>query len=763
MFQLCVRFVVVCVLVCTNPARADDIFVRVPLTKLEFTNGSLPTYDADTTPWRLADILVPMVVIDGPGEAYVSDPVSDRLDSQPSRHAQERGVLFAKLPSDKSVTGTLFVPDAAWKTLKALRFTLKPAASDASKDFYRAKAAHYEQLQATGAPGAAFFRHEAAIARRAAGDDPASDEQRPRVVAAHDLDDTYDLFTGGKALSENLQLSRQFPPALARQTAPDEQLVDAATIEGITIRAFDWTARLADAKPALDPLASIIPADQHAVFFPGFQGLMTALHTVNEEGLPIYRGMRGATEDGMLLQRYELQLCLSPTALARLLESGAVQSVAITGGDPYFPTGTDVAVVFQSSDTSALQSLLLGQIKLAQGNPGVSSRSGDANGVKYQGAVSDDRAVCSFAGACGSVVVLTNSLEQLKRIADVQSGAAPSIATLTEYQFFRARYPVGGVGETAFVFISDPTIRRWCGPQSRIAASKRLRALAIMADATAAHMDQLVAGVVTPTSVIPDTPMRTIGDVTLTPMGIRSSVYGGLRFVTPVSELDLKTVTTDEADAYKRWRDTYQRNWSVSFDPIAISIGLEKDRVTADLSVMPLIMNSQYRTWATIAQGVSIAAGAGDQHDAILHAVFAINTQSVAAQQVAGMASMMARGIQIDPFGWMGKSVAVYADADPFWERLLLAEDPEKLFEKEGFNLPIAVHAEVSSAVKLTAFLASVRTLIEQTAPGMAAWETRTYHEQPYVCVGLSEKAKAEGEAAGFDKTQLLVLIYLTH
>jgi hypothetical protein len=269
-------------------------------------------------------------------------------------------------------------------------------------------------------------------------------------------------------------------------------------------------------------------------------------------------------------------------------------------------------------------------------------------------------------------------------------------------------------------------------------------------------MSELVAGLSAPAAVESEVPMRTIGDLSLTPAGVRSSVYNTLGFVTPISELDLTNVTTDEAQAYTRWRRGYESNWSWAFDPIAMSVSVGKDHVAADLSVMPLIAGSMYRTWATVVQGVSIAPRAGDPHDAILHAVFAINTQSIAAQQASGMASMMAAGAKIDPLGWMGESVAIYADPDPVWARLLKEKEPGKYFEKEGFRLPIALNAEVSSAVKLTAFLAAVRGMIEQSAPGMAVWETRTHKEQPYVVVGLSDKAKADaGGAEGFDKTQL--------
>ena len=51
---------------------------------------------------------------------------------------------------------------------------------------------------------------------------------------------------------------------------------------------------------------------------------------------------------------------------------------------------------------------------------------------------------------------------------------------------------------------------------------------------------------------------------------------------------------------------------------------------------------------------------------------------------------------------------------------------------------------DVSSRIKLTAFLVALRGMIEQTAPGMVAWESLTYHDQAYVKLTPTERAKKE-------------------
>src|SRR5205807_2126879 len=62
------------------------------------------------------------------------------------------------------------------------------------------------------------------------------------------------------------------------------------------------------------------------------------------------------------------------------------------------------------------------------------------------------------------------------------------------------------------------------------------------------------------------------GELSLGADGVRSSIYGTLEFMTPIIEMDMERATRGEAESYMRWRDSYQRNWSNYFDPIAVRL-----------------------------------------------------------------------------------------------------------------------------------------------------------------------------------------------
>ena len=95
----------------------------------------------------------------------------------------------------------------------------------------------------------------------------------------------------------------------------------------------------------------------------------------------------------------------------------------------------------------------------------------------------------------------------------------------------------------------------------------------------------------------------------------------------------------------------------------------------------------------------------------------------------ASWSMAMAPQLRVDPLGWLGQTIAVYAEDDLVWSELTEADDPEEFMEKQFHRLPVALHVKVTNGLKLTAFLTGVRAFIEQTAPGMMVWETMQYND----------------------------------
>ncbi len=687
-----------------TPGVGEEVYFSVRLRDLAITEGSLPANAA--MPRRMgqsAAAMYPWVTLDGPGDAYVWLQQAAWNWINPANMA-DTGSLVIQVPEKKDVAGYLIFPNADRSAMLRLRFTVPASAASgpARAAFFQGKREHYQRLLAAGAPGAAWFRHEAHQADRALASSSTEVAQAPpRIFPGNwDVNRTYELFTGGRALSENLQLDRELPPGQA-----NENRTVLSSIRGITVQEIDWKPLLKDAKPKLDRLADKVPADQHVVFFPSFAAAMALTGAAKENDTPVLRWAQPRSENAHLAERYQAQLCLPVSDLARLLGPHVVRSVAVTGSDPYFPTGTDVAVLFETPQPAVLEKLLLGRITMdAAKTKGAEPSRGDAHGLAFRAFRSPDRRVSSYLAQLDGAVVVTNSPYQLERLSDVAKGESPSIAALAEYQFFRTRYRLGDPEETALVFLSDPTIRRWCGPKWRIAASRRLRAAAVLSELQAGGMDALVAKTAQGGPIYTDLPLADGGTLALASGGVVSSTYGSIAFLTPIAELPLTEVTQAEATAYERWRDGYQQNWSWAFDPIALRLSLAKDKVGADLTVMPLIANTQYRELIEFSRGVQIPADAGDRHGALAHAVLAINRQSPRFHSAENMFSMMSEGLSL---GWLGRCVSIYADDDPFWSELAATEEKDipKFFENNLGRLPLGLAIDVESGLKMAAFL----------------------------------------------------------
>ncbi len=419
--------------------------------------------------------------------------------------------------------------------------------------------------------------------------------------------------------------------------------------------------------------------------------------------------------------------------------------MALTGSDPYFLSGTDVALVFETAQPEAFRDKLWAQIT-SLADKSAQKAEGKIGNLSYRGLRSADRKVSSYVAALPAAVVLTNSPYQIERLAAVANGNAPAIASLDEFTFFRSRYPQGDKDESALVFLSDATIRRWCGPRWRIGASRVTRDAAVLAELQATYIDKLVKKQISAGPLHTDLPLAKDSELTLSAEGVQSSVIGNLDFLTPIAEIEFDNVTRSEADAYERWRTGYQTNWRWAFDPIALRLGVTDHRLAADLTVMPLIAASDYKILADISRGASIAAEAGDRHDALVQLILAVNTKSDVINSGSNLLSQMAPGAKLDPLSWLGQSVSLFVDDDPFWQdlaKLKTQAEREQFLESSFGRLPVALWVDVSSGFKLTLFLAAARASIEQTAPGMTNWESLDYHGQPYVKISPTERASS--------------------
>jgi hypothetical protein len=739
-------FLLVLQVVACASAYAEDLYYRVPLDSLTLSDGKLSdNYEWRSWSWQVAEALRPYVIMDGSAEAYVSGEGLQPWTPPDKRLADS--ILMIRAEKGSPITGRVFVPKRDLSGMEGTKFKIEPSAEKAGskKEFFKAKEDHYRQLRGRNIPGGAWFRHQEMEAAKVLGEkaltppDTGFSRQRMQPWSENGYDSTYELFSGGRALSENLQLDR----ALVTPGGSNAMTVALSSLTGITVREMNWKPLIHDPKPALDALAANIPFDQHAIFFSSFDAMTRWIQEADEDGTPILQIYEPRAEDANSRGRYQRQLCLALDELSRLIGPKLITGIAFTGSDPYLRTGTDVGIVYQATSGQTLKMLIQGKHAAAQqADAAAKAVKGDIAGVSYTGVVSPDRTLSSYVAGVENVVFVSNSKAQLERLISVAKGKTPALATQDDYIFFRQKYPTGAADETGFMVLSDAAIRRWCGPQWRIANSRRTRASAGLAELEAEHLDELISG--HGGTVI--TNMPELGQVTLTRNGVLSSTFGTLEFLTPIIEMPMEKVTQAEADAYNRWRNGYQQNWSQVFDPIAVRFSMQPKRLSADVCVTPLIAASEYRQFFAVSRGAQIKPSAGDPHaEALVHLAVAINSQSEPVKESGNFLSSLSPTIKANPLGWLGECVAIYADQDPFWAELGKAKKVSEFLEKNYPRLPIAAFFEVKNPLGLAVFLGAVRAYAEQTAPGTTVWENLDYDGHAYVKVSANQGPREEG------------------
>ena len=310
----------------------EDVYYHVSLTRLALTEGKLPEPEAPKRyDWRMQEAVHPYAVLDGAGEAFLGgEPIRPW---NPSGGAYQNSFLVVSTPKGTVATGRLFLPKGDFSGMVALKFKLEPGSDkqESRQEFFKAKEQYYQELRQRDIPGAAWFRHQEGEAAKALGTKPTQTPNQPpfnprRPHAWDDgYDSSYELFSGGRALSENLQLERVL---ISRET--NATLVPITNLNGITVREMDWKALLQPDKPALDSLAAHIPFDQHALFFSSFESMSRWIEEADRDGTPVLQMFEPRAEDANSRGRYQKQLCLELNELSRLLGPRLITSAALT-------------------------------------------------------------------------------------------------------------------------------------------------------------------------------------------------------------------------------------------------------------------------------------------------------------------------------------------------------------------------------------------------------------------------------------------------
>ncbi len=576
----------------------------------------------------------------------------------------------------------------------------------------------------------------------------------------------FETTTGAAAITETLQLQR-----MLNQTAPGnekDRTIAIESIQGIDIAEHPWEKMMGDKKPADEPLARLVPADNYYVAFKNVRKLLEFNDLLEQWGTSLIRAYEVHSSDYRLKERYQQQLCLESTALARTLGPLVLRGVAITGHDLYLREGSDVAILFHVRDRGVFLSAVNHFIDNARKRFGdrLKEEKEDYAGVKIESFVTPQREVSLYRAAFDDYVVYANSGAGLRRILDTRAGKLKALADSLDFQYMRTIFRFDEKDADGFVFLSDPFIRQLVGPAGKIKEKRRLEALASLhmlhegalyhawlTGKPPAHHDELVSFAGLRPEETPTPQGRAITWDPETQEAV-SDAYNTIHFATPLVELPIDKVTPQEAQAYQRFRMEYLGLWRQYFDPIGMRIAVTDKQIKLDTYILPLVQNSQYNELRRIAGGGTVSLDPSrispiTLGQFVMHLSPNVGVRSGLLQQMgahSGEPIMDLFTAALDPVGnWF----LLRVDESPVYARLAAMLDREDRMDEVDeeeiarlvFQLPVAIGIDMRNPISFGAALATLRLSVLKALPDALTWEPLP---EPYKGVSIVRIAATE-------------------
>lgn len=424
--------------------------------------------------------------------------------------------------------------------------------------------------------------------------------------AAFEAARLYETSTGAAALAESLAQHRLLNPTPGRKAEREHHV---AALAGIDIAEHPWEKMMGGKKPSIEPPASLIPHDNYYVYFNDIRKLLDFRELTEHWSSLGIAAYELHSRDLDLSKRYERQLCLKSTGLARTLGPAVVRSIAATGSDLYLREGSDVTVIFHVRNAGLFLAAVEPQVEAARKEHGdrLRHQKEKYQGVELESYTTPLREVSLHRATVGEYVIYSNSLVGLRRVLDAHAGRIKRLSDSLDFRYMRTVFRADDKQEDGFVFLSDAFIRQFVGPHSKIKEKRRVEALtslymlthgALFCAAETGHLPRnhhelMRAARLRPEEIEP--PDGVVRWDVPREMAV-SDVYNTIHFATPLIELPIEKVTDDERDQYKRFRQAYLDNYRQFFDPAGIRLTIRDDNLRAELYLLPAPTNNVYST-----------------------------------------------------------------------------------------------------------------------------------------------------------------------
>jgi hypothetical protein len=575
--------------------------------------------------------------------------------------------------------------------------------------------------------------------------------------------------TAATSIQEALQYDRGMGVAIdaGAPTLPIAELTAPSLVE----HPFEtMLAALPDPKAGEpEPLAAATPAEFWYVRFDDIRVFLRVLDEADTWITPVTHVFEERAEVHDLATRYQRQLGLRRTGLAKALGHTVIERMAVVGSDPYFREGSDVTFVFDVAAQSVFDNELTTHLDAYRAEvPGIAATTITHGAHTIAVNRDPDGLVRQYRAQAGDLALVSNSEGACKAVLDAIDGKRAKLSDQKDLAYMLARDPGKHEG---FVFLGDRFIASVVGPAQKVQESRRQRALAeLLTPGYAALLYGWLEGkppadtdtLVTSKLLDKDELKHSDGsEIVFTPGKAARSSWGRPDDLTPLIDLPpVDKVTEQEKAAYATFTRGYQDYWRNFMDPVAVRLDIADEggveRAIVDVRVLPLISGTEYSDIEEIVGQERIEVPSIDDG---VQMVWAVGADSEMRRELDRAASGFSGKKDIG-IGWLGDWVMVGALdrtsvvelAGYFDDRAQMprVEGPDREAEqleiaKRVGKLPVFAAAHVRNPAALIATLTAVRGMVNEVAPGWVDWgEHSKYEDIPIVRVGVTKAAPEE-------------------
>ena len=461
----------------------------------------------------------------------------------------------------------------------------RAAAQEKIQSFARARLQTWQPLlQQSDAPVLRNWlaRHEA-LYGVPAGDNRSGSPGNDRNMASY-----FDLLGGRAAIRESVQLELIAEPAAGLVEEPSIPL---RTISAVQVRSHPFDDMLKEVPLPLQhvALAELAPTDYFFVWFRDIDALRELLANGADQFQRFESAFNVKSVEYDLQERYLTRLGLRGTILDQAAALGAIRDLALVTPDLFFVDGTDVTVICTLTSANLTASVL--QL-LGLENPDTTGYATESlpNGTEVYWAIRGDTLVLSDN---------TRGIERVLALHD--SRGKDSLGQSAEFLYMQQQL---GIAENtdAYVYLSDPFIRRLVSPEVKVAQLRRMQARAEMEMMTAGAMLYLLDGnrhapgkqQLISQRYLPE--YFADRDYSITDdLVVASERYGTIARLESLSANPVRDVTKRERTAYEAYAADYSAYWRQFFDPIALRIdSVEAGEKELQIFILPLLDSSIY-------------------------------------------------------------------------------------------------------------------------------------------------------------------------